>query len=299
MMLRALMNWFGFGRAAAPAVELTIEPTTRRGGRPKTYHQDGPATDAERKRRQYWRAKGKRRREPHETRFRDTHEISPLKKEEEKKEGEPISKNWRPDPDGERLGKEVYGDGFEAAVVDHIDYCLKTDFRCHDHDANWRRRCRYFQRNPQRELDLRPRARQLGVKDGGQAKREESAAERSSTENKVRAFSRLHTAALKNALSAIKSAGDQAAKLAAVRAAGVVFGSHKSQWTAQVWLFAVDETLSKAIEEGLDEEEASAELDEGIRAGEQVAPDTFKLGETTFIGREFIRPAYQKKESSG
>jgi hypothetical protein len=71
--------------------------------------------------------------------------------------------NWRPDPDSERLGKEVFGDRYEAELADHIDYCLKTDFRCHDHDANWRRRCRAVQRNPQLRLELRPQARQLGV----------------------------------------------------------------------------------------------------------------------------------------
>src|SRR5215831_1966664 len=131
------------------------------------------ASPAERQRRRYWQAKGKARREPHENRrephendFREPHE-NPLLKEEEKKErsGSPISKDWRPDPDGERLGKEVFGDQYEAQLADHIDYCLKTDFRCHDHDANWRRRCRALQRNPQLRLDLRPRGPQVHVVD--------------------------------------------------------------------------------------------------------------------------------------
>src|SRR5262249_44832838 len=63
--------------------------------------------------------------------------------------------------DGERLGKEVFGNEYETQLADHIDYCLKTDYRCHDHDANWRRRCRALQRNPQLRLDLRPRGPQL------------------------------------------------------------------------------------------------------------------------------------------
>src|SRR5215831_15269084 len=157
---------------SAVVASLPDAPKGRR-GRPYAYPQDRAASPAERQRRRYWQAKGKARREPHENRrephendFREPHE-NPLLKEEEKKErsGSPISKDWRPDPDGERLGKEVFGDQYEAQLADHIDYCLKTDFRCHDHDANWRRRCRALQRNPQLRLDLRPRARQLGVAD--------------------------------------------------------------------------------------------------------------------------------------
>src|SRR5262249_31802480 len=122
---------------------------------------------AERQRRRYWRAKGKARREPHENDFRESHENPPLKEEEEKKEraGAPISKDWRPDPEGVRLGKKAWGDEYESALADHIDYCLMKDYRSHDHGASWRRRCRAVLRDPQLKLNLRPSARQLVVKD--------------------------------------------------------------------------------------------------------------------------------------
>jgi hypothetical protein len=86
--------------------------------------------------------------------------------------------------------------------------------------------------------------------------------------------------------------------LAAVRKAGEVFGGVKSQWTAKVWQFAVDDFLKKAIEEGLDEDEAWTALEEGIRCGEQLAPNSRRLGRATFVVREFIRPA-RNKEASG
>ncbi len=154
-------------------VPATIEPAKSRRGRPRTYDPHRPATAIERKRRQRWVTdKG-----CHENDFRDCHENRPLK-EEEKKEGVPISRNWRPDRDTERECKEMIGDHYEADLADHIDYCLKTDFRCHDHNAAFRRRCRALQRNPQLRLDLRPRARQFGVKDGGRAKQREPPVER-------------------------------------------------------------------------------------------------------------------------
>src|SRR5215813_9252264 len=144
---------------SAVLATLPDAPKGRR-GRPYAYPQDRAASPAERQRRRYWRAKGKARREPHENDFRESHENPPLREEEKKERaGAPISKDWRPDADGERLGKEAFGDEYEAQLADHIDYCLKTDFRCHDHDANWRRRCRAVLRNPQLKLDLIPRAR--------------------------------------------------------------------------------------------------------------------------------------------
>ena len=154
-MIREIINHvlraIGLSRVA------TITPATSRGGRPRKYHQDRPATDAE-----YARASRARRSARQETRQETSsqrqetrQETSPLKEEEKKERaGAPISKDWRPDPDGVRFGKEVFGDRFEAELADHVDYCLKTDFRCHDHDANWRRRCRALQRNPQLRLDL-------------------------------------------------------------------------------------------------------------------------------------------------
>jgi len=163
-MLRALLNAIGLGRATAPTVEAAIEPAKSRGGRPRSHHLDRAATAAERK--QAFLARKKTRNERNETQFRSGNETLPLKEEEKKeRSGSPISKDWRPDLEGMRLGKEAYGDRFEAELADHIDYCLKTDFRCHDHDANWRRRCRAVIRDPQLKLNLRARARQLGVKD--------------------------------------------------------------------------------------------------------------------------------------
>jgi hypothetical protein len=182
MILRALLKAIGFGRAVAPtveqptappgAVQTTVAPPIEtpkpsaqqpRRGRPRTYDPGRPASAAERKRRQRWVDGKNARHGCHENDFRDCHENPPPKEEEKKERAPPISKDWRPDADGERLGKQVFGDRYESELADHIDYCLKTDFRCHDHDANWRKRCRYFQRNAQLNLDLRPQARQVGV----------------------------------------------------------------------------------------------------------------------------------------
>src|SRR5215813_5649440 len=95
---------------SAVLATLPDAPKGRR-GRPYAYPQDRAASPAERQRRRYWRAKGKARREPHENHFL---------KEEEKKEraGAPISKDWRPDPDGVRIGKEAFGDEYEAQLAD-------------------------------------------------------------------------------------------------------------------------------------------------------------------------------------
>jgi hypothetical protein len=75
-ILRALAAIF------KPAEIADAPKQPRRGGRPRTYHQERKATDAERKRRQRWRADGKVRHESHETRFRDCHETPPSLREQ-------------------------------------------------------------------------------------------------------------------------------------------------------------------------------------------------------------------------
>jgi hypothetical protein len=186
-MLRALLNMIGLGRAVAPAVEQSTSTNVEveapkpsdqqpRRGRPRTYDPDRAATGAERMRRQRWVKGRNTRHQRDENYFRHANENPPrpplLKEEEKKERAMPISRDFKPDVDSERECRAMIGDHYETDLADHIDYCLKTDFRCHDHNAAFRRRCRALQRNPQLRLDLRPRGPQLGVV--GKSKRREA-----------------------------------------------------------------------------------------------------------------------------
>jgi hypothetical protein len=264
----------------SPAPVAAAKPSPRRGGRPRKY-----ANAKERK--EAWK---RRRNERNETSFRSANETwnetFPLK-EEEKKERKPISENWRPNARGMELGAKTFGAQLENAIAYHVSHLLKNDIRFADYDAAWCSRCLHVLHNPQGELDLRPRVRQLGVKDCGRAKRQQPPDH--TTEKKGR-----DTKQLKKALAALSAADNQASKLTAVMTAGEFLGSVKSRWNASAWEGAMHHVVGKAIEEGLDEGEVWTALEEGISRGEKLAADHRRLGKTTF----FVRPV-RNKEASG